>query len=415
MDRRHFLRGLTAGLAAPALAGMAGRGLFEGMAFAEDAAKKPVLELGTTPKTVVCLGDSVTGVYYHTGGERAYPELLEIALKKVHPGAAVNVVNAGISGNTTENGLARLDKDVLAKKPDLVTVTFGLNDMGRLPAEKFHENLKTIVERCRAVKSEVMLCSTNAVINTSGRPIPKLLEFNEITRKTAAEVGVPFCDTYAAYEALEKKDAWDFRLTLSDEIHPNLHGHKIMARAICRAITGKDASLDDLLPPPALTKTLAKLKKDEPVKVLAMPPYEASVSAALAKVAPGAKIEVVAWPIQGKTLPELDADAKSRVRALKPDLVVIAVPRSAAATSDEEFVRSYLWVMNWSLGFGTKEWDAIVVHPNVADSKGSEKHDALIPRLVKGQDLWLVERTKEDAETAPAAILEAFLKRQASS
>lgn len=415
MDRRHFLRGLTAGLAAPALAGVAGRGLFDGMVYAEEVAKTPVLELGTTPKTVVCLGDSVTGVYYHTGGERAYPELLEIALKKVHPGAAVSVVNAGISGNTTENGLARLDKDVLAKKPNLVTVTFGLNDMGRLPAEKFHANLKTIVERCRAVKSEVMLCSTNAVINTSGRPIPKLLEFNEITRKTAAEVGVPFCDTYAAYEALEKKDKWGFRLTLSDEIHPNLDGHKIMARAICRAITGKDASLDDLLPPPALTKTLAKLKKNEAVKVLAMPPYDASISAALQRVAPRAKIDVVAWPVEGKTLPQLDADAKSRVRPLKPDLVVIAVPRSAAATSDEEFVRSYLWVMNWSLGFGTKEWDAIVVHPNVADPTGSDKRDALIPRLVKGQDLWLVERTKEDAETAPAAILEAFLKRQAST
>src|SRR5262249_19507943 len=102
---------------------------------ADDAAK-PLLDF-SQPRTIVSLGDSVTGVYYHTGGVRAYPEMLEVALKKVIPDAKVTVINAGISGTDTANALSRLDRDVLAKKPDLVTITYGLNDLTRIPPEKF--------------------------------------------------------------------------------------------------------------------------------------------------------------------------------------------------------------------------------------------------------------------------------------
>ena len=45
--------------------------------------------------TIVCLGDSVTGVYYHTGGRRAYPEMLEVAIKQVIPKAKMNVTEGG--------------------------------------------------------------------------------------------------------------------------------------------------------------------------------------------------------------------------------------------------------------------------------------------------------------------------------
>lgn len=43
--------------------------------------QQSVLSVSDQPITIVCLGDSVTGVYYHTGGHRAYPEMLELALK----------------------------------------------------------------------------------------------------------------------------------------------------------------------------------------------------------------------------------------------------------------------------------------------------------------------------------------------
>ena len=73
------------------------------------------------PVRIVCFGDSVTGVYYHTGSRRAYTDMLGLALKQAHRRANVTMVNAGISGHTTVNALARIDTDVLAHKPTVVT------------------------------------------------------------------------------------------------------------------------------------------------------------------------------------------------------------------------------------------------------------------------------------------------------
>ena len=123
---------------------LAGAGESQDVAVGQRAAAPPaqsLLEFGSSPVTIVCLGDSVTGVYYHTGGRRAYPEMLELAIRKAVPQAQVKVINAGISGHTTTEGLARLDRDVLRHKPDLVTISFGLNDMTRVPEEQFVDNL----------------------------------------------------------------------------------------------------------------------------------------------------------------------------------------------------------------------------------------------------------------------------------
>lgn len=47
-----------------------------------------LLRAGNDPVRIVCLGDSVTGVYYHTGGRRAYPEMVQVALKRLYPNAS---------------------------------------------------------------------------------------------------------------------------------------------------------------------------------------------------------------------------------------------------------------------------------------------------------------------------------------
>src|ERR1051325_8650899 len=58
------------------------------------------------PTRIVCFGDSITGAYYHTGGERAWCDMLGLALQRVYPQARLEMINAGISGNTTAAGLA---------------------------------------------------------------------------------------------------------------------------------------------------------------------------------------------------------------------------------------------------------------------------------------------------------------------
>lgn len=376
---------------------------------AADEPAPPLLDF-SQPRTIVCLGDSVTGVYYHTGGERAYPEMLEIAIRKALPESKVKVINAGISGNTTQNGLDRLDRDVLTKKPDLVTVTFGLNDMTRIPEEQFRKNLETIAARCREAGAKVVLCTPNSVIETGGRPRAKLARYCDVIRATAKDLALPLCDQNAAGEAMRSRDAWAWRLLFSDEIHPNMDGHRRMAEELSRTLTGKSITLDDIPPPAALSRVRAKFAKKDLVKVLAMPPYDASIAAALRKLDESAQVEVIAWPVEGQTLAQIEESAKQKVRGLKPDLVVIAVPRAASTDSDEAFVRSYSWVMNHSLSFGLAEWDALVVHPSVTSPNEKGARDDLVRQLVKAQHLHLIDRAADDKASAPE-LLESWTRR----
>ncbi|MEO1996712.1 MAG: GDSL-type esterase/lipase family protein [Planctomycetaceae bacterium] len=122
------------------------------------------------PTRIVCFGDSITGVYYHSGSQRAWCDMLGIALRKAYPHARLEMVNAGISGHTTVQALARIEKDVLDRKPHLVVVKFGMNDVARGPVGQFKTNLASIVRRCRAVKSAVVLCTPNSVFEKYGTP-----------------------------------------------------------------------------------------------------------------------------------------------------------------------------------------------------------------------------------------------------
>lgn len=386
---------------------LANAGKSQDAAIAQRATAPPapsLLEFGSSPVTIVCLGDSVTGVYYHTGGRRAYPEMLEIAIRMAKPQAQVKVINAGISGHTTTQGLARLDRDVLQHKPVLVTVSFGLNDVVRVPEEQFVANLETLVARCREAKTQVVLCTPNAVITTGSRPVEKVSRYCDKIRELGRALNVLVCDQFAAGESLRAKDAWAWRLTMSDEIHPNMDGHKRMAQELCRTITGKKVSLTEVGPPrDFLAKTRDLLKQGKPVKVLAMPPLDGFVGSALKQFHSQAVVDVTPWPTDGKSLAELEQAAQQLVRAAKPDLVILAVPANAAAATDEEFARSYSWIMNWSLSFGHQEWDCVVVHPSVVAPDINVPRGDLVRQLVRAQDLTLIDRPA--GERSPAEVL----------
>lgn len=363
----------------------------------------PALSTFDKDTTIVCLGDSVTGVYYHTGGYRAYPEMLELGLRKAHPTASIRVINAGISGNTTSDGLARLEQDVLRHHPDLVTISFGLNDMTRVPPDQFRTNLEQLIDRCRAQQSLVMLCTPNAVIHTESRPIPRLIDYCRIIREVGQAKDVPVCDQYVAGERLKSRAPQTWRLTMSDEIHPNMDGHKRMAEELCRSISGVEVSLDSIEPPPALARTRGQLTDGNTLKIVAMEPIAAFVQSALLQQQADAKLEVIPWPITGKSLSELEQSAKDLVRATKPDLVVLMIP--ATETTDfETSVHAISWLMNWSLSFGHHEWDCIVVHPSVVDPMTDPEQGALIRRLVHAQHLDLIDRKPGDTAAADAIV-----------
>lgn len=393
---------------------------FGGFAQAETPALlriREVLASGEKPVRLVAFGDSVTGLYYHSGGRQAYGELLVEAIRQIDPQADLSFFNAGRSGHTTANALARIGQDVLVHKPHLVTVMFGLNDVAKLPIDAYRKNLMEIVRKCRASGAEVILCTPNAVLTTPERPLEKVFAYSEVTRAVAREMKVPLCDVYEATNDLKTRDPEAWRLGMSDEIHPNFGGHRRIAEKLAQTVTGKDTVLEDKAPdPPALDFTMSRLKKGEPVKVLAMPPFDTLIGEALQTLVPGAQVAVIPWPTAGLDRHLLRKDAGHRVRPLTPNLVLVAIPRSASAADREQFIHSQMWITSNSLSRGSREWDVVVVHPSVFEGppEASEKeNDDLIRRIVVNQDLPLLDRAPGDSREA-AVLLREWLATSAT-
>jgi lysophospholipase L1-like esterase len=374
-----------------------------------------LLKAGDEPVTVVCFGDSVTGVYYHTGGLRAYPDMVEIALKRIHPKAKVKVINAGISGHTTKDALARIKKDVLDHKPTLVTIMFGLNDMVRVPLPEFSANLKNIIGQCRAIGAETLLCTPNSIYDSGSRPIDTLEKYVAAIHGVGKQENVAVAGCYEAYESIRIMDHLAWAMLMSEAIHPNMYGHKRNAQEIAAAITGKMVSLKDVEPlMPAIPRTLSLIKTGKPVKVYAMPPYDQLIGPALKRIDPSAQAEVTTWNVEGMTLPEIEASSK-KVREMGQDLVLVAVPLTATADSTEHFIRSYSWVLNWSIHFAHRQWDFVGITPGVAlieMDEDQQRRDRFDQELIKASDLPALTRKPGDT-TPPDELLAQWLKAQA--
>lgn len=344
------------------------------------------------PITVVCFGDSVTGVYYHTGGQRAYTAMVEIGLERAWPDAAITAINAGISGHTTVNALARIDTDVLAHKPDLVTVMFGLNDMTRVPLDDYRANLRAIVERCRAIGAEVMLCTPNSVTDTPDRPTETLLTYVAVVREVAVEMEAPLADCYGSFEVVRGERPFEWAMLMSDEIHPNMAGHKRIAETIVETATGTKVALGDVpAPEPVLSHTAARIAAKAPLKVIAMPPYDTILTGLFAELAPESSVTMDTWDVAGQTIPEIE-NASKGIRDKKYDLVFIAVPAGATAESPEAFLHSYGWILSYCLSFGFQEWDVVAVPPSLAATLEGEEleRDGWAKRLIRAQDFVLI-------------------------
>ena len=175
---------------------------------------------------VLALGDSLTAGY-HLPADAAFPAQLEKALRG--KGVQARVINAGVSGDTTAGGLARLDW-ALADRPSHALVALGANDMLRgLSPEQAKANLDRIVARLKQEGVKVMLVGMLAAPNLGadygGR-------FNAIFPDLAKKHDVPL------YPFFLDEVASNPKLNLGDGLHPNREGVAIMVRKMLPQILG---------------------------------------------------------------------------------------------------------------------------------------------------------------------------------
>lgn len=172
------------------------------------------------PVKIVALGDSLTAGLGLPVNEGFVPRLQAALAAK---GDAVEIVNAGVSGNTAADGLARLDWSV-PSGTEAVILELGANDMLRvLNPQVTREALAAILRRLAERHIRVLLCGMRAAPNLGG---DYAKSFESIYAELAAAYGVPlypfFLDGVAANRALIQRDG----------VHPNAAGVDIIVARI---------------------------------------------------------------------------------------------------------------------------------------------------------------------------------------
>ena len=193
---------------------------------------------------IAFLGDSIT---QDGAGPRGYVRLVISGLEA--SGVKAEAIPAGVSGHKSNDMLARLDRDVISKKPDWMTLSCGVNDVWHgakgVPLDKYKENITAIVDKCQAANIKVMiLTSTMIKEDQSNAENQKLLPYNDFLRDLAKERKLPVADLNADMQAQVKSaPPHPGNYLTRDGVHMNPMGNQMMASGVLKAFGLTDDQL----------------------------------------------------------------------------------------------------------------------------------------------------------------------------
>jgi len=189
---------------------------------------------------VVMLGDSTT--------DQGLPwvVLKELNQKLKIPLSRKRMINAGKGGDNATSALRRLELDVLAHKPNIVTVSFGLNDTGGRKPKEYGQSVRKIVRALKAANINVILMTSTPFNNqrhfwAKQKEFQKMggldeymdREFCEQVRTISKEENVLLCDLHKIFKAKFKQDSEAInRLISRDGVHLTGEGLNLMAQQI---------------------------------------------------------------------------------------------------------------------------------------------------------------------------------------
>lgn len=176
----------------------------------------------TVPK-IVAFGDSLTAGY-GLSAQESYPALLQQMIDA--DGFKYEVVNAGVSGDTSAGGVRRLDWSLDAGGVRFLILELGANDFLRgQPVSETKKNLSDIIKRARSRDAQVLLAAMLTTTNT-GRDYE--VEISDAFKSLASEHDVPLIPFF-----LEGVAGID-KLNQEDRVHPNAEGTKLVAATVYR-------------------------------------------------------------------------------------------------------------------------------------------------------------------------------------
>ena len=195
---------------------------------------------------IAFLGDSIT--QQGNGGPGGYVQLVGSGLAA--NGVKVEIIGAGISGHKSNQMLERLDRDVLSKKPQWMTLSCGVNDVWHgangVPLEDYKKNITAIVDQAQAAGVKVMiLTSTMIREDQATAETQKLVPYNEFLLALAKEKKCLLADLNADMQAAiaeaAKAGPVKGNVLTSDGVHMAYPGNEMMASGVLKGF-GLDAA-----------------------------------------------------------------------------------------------------------------------------------------------------------------------------
>jgi acyl-CoA thioesterase-1 len=172
---------------------------------------------------IVAFGDSLTAGY-GLAPQESYPALLQKMLDE--DGFKYEVVNAGVSGDTSAGGVRRIDWSLDAGNVRFVILELGANDFLRgQPVSETRKNLSDIIKRAKSRDARVLLAGMLTTTNT-GRDYE--VQISDAYKSLASEHDVPLIPFF-----LEGVAGVD-RFNQEDRVHPNAEGTKLVAATVYR-------------------------------------------------------------------------------------------------------------------------------------------------------------------------------------
>lgn len=188
---------------------------------------------GNRTLTIACHGHSVPAGYLatpHVDTFSAYPHRWHVRLKERFPFAVFNVITTAIGGENAEAGAARFAADVLSLRPDLITIDYGLNDVG-LGLQRARTAWESMTEAAVRVGVQVILLTPtwDAWEGEAGAERDDALTAHaRLIRDLAATADVGLADSYTAFERHVRAGGH-----LTDLLcwpnHPSRQGHELVA------------------------------------------------------------------------------------------------------------------------------------------------------------------------------------------
>jgi len=189
--------------------------------------------LGTQPPTVLVFGDSLSAGY-GIDIDNSWTALLQDRLEEL--GYEHRVVNASISGETTEGGAARIETALSTFTPDLIILELGGNDGLRgFPPERMRMNLEKIIKSSKDSGASVVLLGIRIPTNYGPR---YTAAFEGVYRQVADDLGIEWIEFFMEGVAMNDE------LLQADRIHPNTEAQPILLENAWPIIS---ATLDDAL------------------------------------------------------------------------------------------------------------------------------------------------------------------------